>query len=195
MSHIKRKGKEDKQALVLLSGGLDSTACLDFLCSNSYKVTSLFIDYGQLARNQEQHSAKKISRYFGVPFIKLKLDNIHFNKTGLLIGRNLFLFSTALMVTKFRLGIIASGIHKGTNYLDCGLPFLNKVQEIYDVYTGGRIRVFTPFADWVKMDIWQYSLQKSVPIKFTYSCEKGTKKPCGKCLSCIDMINLNASKK
>ena len=195
MSSIKRKKEEDKQALVLLSGGLDSTACLDFLCSNSYKVTSLFIDYGQLARNQERHSAKIISKYFNVPFVKLKLENIHFNKTGLIIGRNLFLFSLALMTTKFRRGIIASGIHRGTNYLDCGLPFLNKAQEIYDVYTGGRIRIFTPFADWVKIDIWKYCLEKNVPTKFTYSCEKGTKKPCGKCLSCLDMINLNAGTK
>ena len=188
-----KKILKKNEALLLLSGGLDSAACLDFLVSNSYKVKCLFINYGQAALKKERSSARKISKFYKSPLQELNLQNIKIKKAGYIQGRNLFLFSTALMVAKFKKGIISSGIHKGTSYLDCSPLFHAKVQEIYDIYTEGRIRVFSPFAEWNKNDIWEYCQQKNVPINLTYSCERGGK-PCGKCLSCIDLKYLYAGK-
>ena len=184
-----------KEALLLLSGGMDSAACLDFLKSNSYRVTCLFINYGQSALRNERAASKKLSKHYKVKLTELNLSEIALKKTGYIQGRNVFLFSVALTKVPFTSGIISSGIHKGTDYTDCTPEFQQKVQEIYDIYTGGRIRVFSPFSEWNKKDIWDYCQQKKVPLNLTYSCERGGKKPCGKCLSCIDLKLYNAGQK
>jgi 7-cyano-7-deazaguanine synthase len=183
---------EKKYALLLLSGGMDSTACLDFLISNSFKVTCLLINYGQLAAKYERAAAKKITKYYGVELKELNLSKINSKKAGYIQGRNFFLYSVALVKTEFKKGIISSGIHKGTSYPDCTPLFNEKVQEIYDIYTEGRIRAFSPFAEWDKKDIWDYCQNRKVPLNLTYSCERGQKKQCGKCLSCKDMKHLYA---
>jgi 7-cyano-7-deazaguanine synthase len=185
---------EGKDALLLLSGGMDSAACLDFLIANSFRVTCLFINYGQLAVRNERFSAKKVAKHYKAKFIELNLSDIGVKKAGYVQGRNLLLYSVALISVGFKKGIISSGIHKGTSYSDCTPLFHQKVQEIYDIYTAGRIRAFSPFTDWNKKDIWDYCQNKKVPLNLTYSCEKGFKKPCGKCLSCIDMKHFYAGK-
>lgn len=183
---------EKKYALLLLSGGMDSAACLDFLTSNSFKVTCLFVNYGQLALKYERIFAKKIAKYYDAEFKEIDISEIKIKKTGYIQGRNLLLYSVALIRAEFKKGIISSGIHKGTSYSDCSPLFHEKVQEIYDIYTDGRIRTFSPFAEWNKKDIWDYCQNRKVPLKLTYSCERGQKKQCGKCLSCKDMKHLYA---
>ena len=41
------------EVLVLLSGGIDSAGCLAFYVDMGRPVTAMFVDYGQLASNQE----------------------------------------------------------------------------------------------------------------------------------------------
>lgn len=186
--------KDKKNALLLLSGGVDSAACLEYLTSNSYLVKSLFIDYGQLAVKQELIAAKKIAKHYESKLKKLEITSSKRYGAGFIMGRNLLLYSIALVEFKYEYGIIASGIHKGTNYADCKPKFLTKVQETYDIYTEGRVRLLTPFINWVKADILQYCEEKEVPINITYSCEIGKEKPCGKCLSCLDLKKYYAGK-
>ena len=125
---------------------------------------------------------------------KLEITSSKRYGAGFIMGRNLLLYSIALVEFKYEYGIIASGIHKGTNYADCKPKFLTKVQETYDIYTEGRVRLLTPFINWVKADILQYCEEKEVPINITYSCEIGKEKPCGKCLSCLDLKKYYAGK-
>jgi tRNA(Ile)-lysidine synthase TilS/MesJ len=50
---------------VLLSGGLDSSACIHYYLSQSFKVNAIFIDYGQKANENELNSAINIARHYG----------------------------------------------------------------------------------------------------------------------------------
>jgi len=52
-----------KKAVVLLSGGLDSTTCLAFANSKSYECNALSFDYGQ-RHSSELNAAKKIAQHF-----------------------------------------------------------------------------------------------------------------------------------
>ena len=45
------------QAIVLLSGGIDSMACIHFYLNQGYSIEALFCDYGQPASVREMESA------------------------------------------------------------------------------------------------------------------------------------------
>jgi 3'-phosphoadenosine 5'-phosphosulfate sulfotransferase (PAPS reductase)/FAD synthetase len=49
---------------VLLSGGIDSSACLQFLLDRRHDVYALFIDYGQAAAERERLAAGAITENF-----------------------------------------------------------------------------------------------------------------------------------
>jgi 7-cyano-7-deazaguanine synthase len=90
------------------------------------------------------------------------------------------------MAVTFQNGMVAIGIHSGTEYRDCSDYFLRQVQSSFDVYTEGRIFISAPFLHWTKKEICEYCRTMKVPFELTYSCEAGHDQPCGQCLSCID---------
>lgn len=57
--------KNNRKAVVLLSGGLDSTTLLAIAENEGFEIYSLSFDYGQ-RHSFELDSAKKVSEYFGV---------------------------------------------------------------------------------------------------------------------------------
>ena len=61
-----------KKAIILLSGGLDSTVALWWAASKGYKLEALLFDYGQRHR-KELVAAKKIAQKAGVPYQVIRL--------------------------------------------------------------------------------------------------------------------------
>ncbi|WP_027415095.1 7-cyano-7-deazaguanine synthase QueC [Aneurinibacillus terranovensis] len=55
-----------KKAVVVLSGGLDSTTCMGIAREAGYELYSLTFNYGQ-RHNREVEQAKKIAAYYQVP--------------------------------------------------------------------------------------------------------------------------------
>lgn len=177
---------ESTKCLVLLSGGVDSAACVDFYVQQNFAVEALHISHGQPAARQEETFAKAIAEHYRIPLAVIRLDTARIKADGEIIGRNAFLVATAVMEAPFERGIVALGIHSGTPYYDCSPGFLAAFQALYDGHCDGRLRISAPFLDWTKQDIWQYCSSRQVPIELTYSCEKGLDPPCGECLSCRD---------
>ncbi len=63
-----------KKAVVLLSGGLDSSTCMAIAKHEGYELYALSFDYGQ-RHKKEMESAKEIARYFGAKEHKImKID-------------------------------------------------------------------------------------------------------------------------
>ncbi len=63
-----------KKAVVLLSGGLDSSTCMGIAKNEGYELYALSFDYGQ-RHGRELESAKKIAAHFGAREHKiLKID-------------------------------------------------------------------------------------------------------------------------
>lgn len=179
-------------SVVLLSGGIDSAACIRYYLDMDFLVKGLFIDYGQRARDNERKAATHIAKYYGITPDKLSLSPVKYFGPGEIRGRNVFLIMVALLVYQRFKGILSLGIHAGTPYYDCSEQFISDITPIIDAYTGGEVKIDAPFLAWDKSMVYTYCKEKDVPIHLTYSCERGTDPPCGKCRSCRDREILNA---
>jgi 7-cyano-7-deazaguanine synthase len=175
-----------KSALILLSGGVDSSVCLTFLQGQGLEISALFVDYGQSAAKEERAASLAISGFYKVPIKVLEVSGFRRWVAGYIKGRNAFLLYTALMAAEFSTGLIALGIHAGTSYVDCSEYFVRQLQASFDIYTDGRVRIHAPFLNWNKREIWEYGRSIGAPFDRTYSCEMGGEPPCGQCTSCID---------
>lgn len=185
-----RELQKQGAALVLLSGGIDSTACIHFLQNRHFQVSAFHISYGQPAGPIEKTRSEEIARYFNIP---LRTCQVHAQTNltaGEIQGRNAFLIFAALALAEQVHGLIAIGIHSGTNYYDCSPPFFKKISSIVAEYTEGKITLLAPFIECTKKDIFKYCEQHHLPIELTYSCERGVLPPCGECLSCKDRKGL-----
>jgi len=176
----------EPEVMVLLSGGLDSSACVSFYINFGRPPLGLFIDYGQLAVDNELRSAKAVAEHYSIPFACLKWRGWLPKGEGLIQARNLFLISAALMERPETISVIALGIHAGTRYPDSSEHFLGCMQSVCDTYENGKVKLAAPFLEWNKADIHAYCLQENIPVHLTYSCERGGSLPCGECLSCKD---------
>lgn len=181
----------DDNVIVLLSGGIDSTACVNYYLSQKLKPVGLFIDYGQAVVERELWSARQVSEYYKVKLDTLNILLGHKFYDGEIKGRNaLFLLSAVTKYSGFA-GIISIGIHAGAPYYDSSEQFIIDIQKIIASYSNGQIKIDAPFLKWDKPTIYQYCIEHHVPIELTYSCEKSGNRPCGSCNSCLDRSKLN----
>jgi 7-cyano-7-deazaguanine synthase len=180
------------EVTVLVSGGVDSLACLGFYLAQGVRVKAMHFDYGQNARVQELEAAQKVADYYKVGLHYKRLSNARTKDAGEIFGRNAFLLFAALLELDSSSGLIAIGVHAGTRYFDCGEEFIVSIQRLFDGYCAGKIKVAAPFLKWTKPEIWEFCLRSQVPIHLTHSCERGEDKPCGRCLSCLDVEALHA---
>lgn len=173
-------------ATVLMSGGIDSAACISFLAAQGMKPSAVFIDHGQAAATAEAASVKVLAEAFDIEVQHLSFKGAKNFGAGELLGRNAFLVFAALLATSGRTNAIALGLHAGTPYYDCSPAFLELINRAVAEHTDGQVKVLAPFINWSKRDIYDYFLQAGLPIEATYSCELGTVPCCGTCASCLD---------
>jgi 7-cyano-7-deazaguanine synthase len=180
------------EAVVLMSGGIDSYACAHLLRSQGFHVEGVFIDHGQAATTFERRAVQQISALLDIPISNLKVSGGLPFSSGELIGRNAFLIATAMFMTRRQSGLIAIGIHAGTPYYDCSPLFIESMNRLVGEQTDGALKLVAPFLNWTKKDIFDYSISSSLSLHVTYSCEAGTESGCGQCASCKDRKALNA---
>ncbi|UPM54527.1 7-cyano-7-deazaguanine synthase [Gottfriedia acidiceleris] len=178
--------RNSNSILVLLSGGIDSTALLEYYLSKKYEVSALFFDYGQPSCKKESQVAQEICRHYEIDLIEAKMGFPLKNNNGEFVGRNALFIVVALSFLPSNYSKIAIGIHTGTSYYDCSQTFVEDCQRLIDGYFSGTVLLEVPFLQYSKEQIIDYCIQKSIPISLTYSCELGHEGNCGKCLSCKD---------
>ncbi len=171
---------------LLLSGGIDSAACLAFFVRQGFLVECLHVSFGQPALLQESAAAKRVAHHYKVPLKVLRWTGSTSCQDGEITGRNAFLLMGALTEIGANSGVLATGIHAGTSYYDCSQEFLSAMQIVVDGYCDGRVNLAAPFVRWSKHQIFAFCSLEGVPTGLTYSCERGTKQPCKECLSCRD---------
>ncbi|MDD5686687.1 MAG: 7-cyano-7-deazaguanine synthase QueC [Elusimicrobia bacterium] len=202
------KMKRDK-AIVLLSGGLDSSVVL-FTNKEKYECHCLGYDYGQ-RHNREIKSAEKIAAIAGCDYKIVRISfpwkgsplidkskKIPYNDSSgigksipstYVPGRNTVFLSYAL---SFAETIGAKKILIGVNavdysgYPDCRPEYYKYFNKMLSVGTRDRnIKIETPIIYKTKKDIVKLGLKYAVPLELTWSCYSGEKKPCGKCDACV----------
>ncbi len=203
------KSKQGK-AVILLSGGLDSTTTLYYAKNKGYQCFALIFDYGQ-RHDRELKSAKAVAKRAKVPYQVLNISlpwkgsslldasrQLPVSRTVKQIGkgvpstyvpgRNIIFLSFALSCAE---AIGAKAIFIGANaidfsgYPDCRPAFYSAFQQVIKTGTKAqKIKVLTPLIDMTKAQIIALGLKLKAPLELTWSCYKGGKKPCGKCDSC-----------
>ncbi len=149
-----------KKAVVLLSGGVDSTTCLALAVQEGYEVYALTVDYGQRHR-LEIESAVRVAEAYGVKHWVIKVDLRSMGGSALTgdrevpKGRSYAEISEGIPVTyvparntiflSLALGLAevvgAEDIFIGVNaldysgYPDCRPEFVKKFEELANVAT------------------------------------------------------------
>lgn len=198
-----------KKAVVLLSGGLDSTTTLFYVKKNGFKPHCLIFDYGQRHR-REIHSAITIAKKARCEY---KVVNIEFPwrgsalldrkisipkklKPGIPItyvpARNTIFLSFALSCAE---AIGAKDIFIGANaidfsgYPDCRPNYYKVFNKLSKLATKAGIeekpiKISAPLINKSKKEIILLAKKLGVPLELTWSCYRGAKVPCGVCDSC-----------
>jgi 7-cyano-7-deazaguanine synthase len=199
-----------KKAIVLLSGGMDSTTLLYELLRSGYDVAALGINYGQ-RHVRELESAAAVAARAGVEYKLLDLSSVkdflagssqtsdidvpegHYADESMRItvvpNRNMILLSCAIgWAVSRNATVVAYAAHAGDHaiYPDCRLPFINALGEAAKLCHFYPVELFAPFASISKTDICRRGFQLEVPYELTWSCYKGLDKHCGKCGTCTE---------
>ena len=175
-----------KVVTILMSGGVDSTACAYFFKEKGFEVRGVFLDFGQLASQQERRALEKIKSKLNIEIDLVTLQCGRSFGDGELLGRNAFLIISALFICQIKKGGLVLGLHSGTNYYDCSEGFVSRMKTVVEEHTCGEVTVLAPFLKWNKGQVYQYFIDSGLSFELTYSCERGTEYPCGMCLSCKD---------
>jgi 7-cyano-7-deazaguanine synthase len=175
-----------RSATVLVSGGIDSTACVRFLQQQGTEVQGVFVDYGQAAAKREAAAIAALGPRLGIRTETLRVTGAKKFGAGELAGRNAMLIFSALFVTRAHPALLAIGIHAGTPYFDCSGAFLNSAARLVSEQADGKVSLIAPFVEWSKKDVFDFFLSQRLPLDLTYSCENGADPPCGTCASCRD---------
>jgi 7-cyano-7-deazaguanine synthase len=125
------------EAVVLCSGGIDSTTALALACQRGDPARALFVDYGQAASEAEERASRAIAGHHGVEHTVLRVAGKSF-AAGEIPARNAVLVHLALF--DVGRGSVVIGIHAGTGYRDCSPEFVELMQLSYDFHSEGRLR-------------------------------------------------------
>lgn len=202
----------NKRAVILLSGGLDSSTVLGMATRDGLDCTALSFRYGQ-RHTIELERAAKIASHFGANHRIIDINIGSFGGSALtdesiavpthgtpadiipptyVPGRNTVFIAVGLSLTE---AIDAAELHLGINavdysgYPDCRPEYLEAYQRLADLATKAGIeghgpRLVAPLMTMTKADIVREALAVGVPIEVTWSCYQGGDEPCGECDSC-----------
>ncbi|MEI7676716.1 MAG: 7-cyano-7-deazaguanine synthase QueC [Bacteroidales bacterium] len=203
--------KNNESALVLFSGGQDSTTCLFWAKKEFKDVRTVGFNYGQ-RHNYEVEVAKTIAKIADVPFELITIDilskAIDNSLTNLDIevapkpkdelpntfvpGRNLiFLTYASILARSYGIKHIVTGISQTdfSGYPDCREKFVKSAQKTINLALESDIEIHTPLMFKSKEVIWQLSDELGVfdlVRHNTLTCYNGIMATgCGKCPACM----------
>lgn len=198
-----------KNALLVLSGGMDSTTLLYERASEIALAVSF--DYGSNHNGREIPFAKFHCEKLGIEHITIPLKFMHdYFKSSLLSGAdaipegNYADENMKSTVVPFRNGImlsVAAGLaesrglskvmmanHFGDHdiYPDCRKEFVDAMSQAISAGTYANITIDAPYTLISKADIARKGKSLGVDYGQTWSCYKGGEVHCGKCATCLE---------
>lgn len=198
-----------KNALLVLSGGMDSTTLL-YERKNEIALAVSF-DYGSNHNGREIPFAKFHCEKLGIEHLTIPLKFMHdYFKSSLLSGAdaipegNYADENMKSTVVPFRNGImlsVATGLaesrglakvmmanHFGDHdiYPDCRKEFVDAMSQAMSAGTYANITIDAPYTLISKADIARKGKALGLDYGQTWSCYKGGKAHCGKCATCLE---------
>lgn len=198
------------RAIVVFSGGQDSTTCLFWAKQQFKEVIALTFDYGQRHSNEVEH-AKKIAQELNVEWLPFELNMFqNLTKNALtsndvaissadgelpstfVPGRNHIFFSIAAMVAYQREAkhiIVGVSETDFSGYPDCRDNFIKSLNVTLNLAMDGAFQIHTPLMWLDKKQVWALSDQLGAldyVREKTLTCYEGIPASgCGQCPACI----------
>ncbi|RKN03363.1 7-cyano-7-deazaguanine synthase QueC [Streptomyces radicis] len=204
-----------RHAVVIASGGLDSTTVAFLLASQGVQVSLLSVDYGQRHR-KELDCARRIAGHLGawhevvdltglgrllagsaLTDVAVKVPDGHYTAASMratvVPNRNAILLSIAAG-TAIAVGAdaVAFGAHAGDHaiYPDCRPEFFEQFAAAIRTGNAGFLpdgfQLLAPFLTVSKADIVEAAAKLGVPFELTWSCYRGDAVHCGTCGTCVE---------
>ena len=219
------KMNKKSQAVILLSGGLDSIVALDYVLKHTdiNIELALTFNYGQKAAAKEIELSAKICKYYNLKHKIIELDWLkEITKTALVSSnavptenlntkssaesvwvpnRNaLFLNIAGCYCDSFGYKYIIYGANRdeAKTFPDNTEIFRNEITTLFKSSTLVKPEVYAPLINYSKDDIVKIAVKDSVPLELVWSCYESGSKHCGECESCKHLkraLITNQSKK
>ncbi len=201
------------KAVVLLSGGLDSSVLLYDLQRRGYDVLPLAVNYGQrhgveiFAAADVASSAARALRVADLSALRPLLagssqtdDDVpvpdgHYTdpsmRATVVPNRNMLLLSVATAyAVSMEAKMVAYAAHAGDHpiYPDCRPQFIARLADAIELchYEGQTPVLHAPFAHLPKAEIVRRGAELGVLFALTWSCYKGGARHCGTCGTCVE---------
>lgn len=201
-----------EKAVVLLSGGLDSTTCLAVAIKAGYHAYAISFDYGQI-HSVELEAAERVAAHYKVPHLVIQIDPDVLRGSALtgagpvpqgrslqeighgipstfVPGRNLLFLAHAVSYARV---IGASAIFIGVNsqdysgYPDCRPEFIASFQHTaLCAIEPSAVAIYASLQWLNKAEIIQLAARLDAPLHLTHSCYSPIGEfACGQCDSCL----------
>lgn len=195
-------------AVLLASGGLDSTTLAYWLQNKGILFIPLFIDYGQHCVKTEYETLTQVIPYNYIASIRtIDISQVYSGSSSKLIDepnlwidnmegdqlylpyRNLLIltvgaaFAQSHGYSRLFAGFINSNHAKE---IDCSSRFFMELGEMLSEY--GSVRIEMPFREMSKFDVARLGVDLKVPLGITFSCQAASMVPCGACPNCVERI-------
>lgn len=201
-------------ALVLLSGGLDSSTALYKALWDKDDVQAISFDYGQ-RHAKELLAAEQLAQRNDVPWHIIDLSSVgellkgsslsdptvevphgHYAqqtmKATIVPNRNSIMLSCAIGVAVGnKIEEVWAAMHAGDHaiYPDCRPEFvdsLNETIKLANAWEDPIPQIVAPFIYIDKTDIVRMGDELGVPYELTWSCYEGGDIHCGRCGTCVE---------
>lgn len=199
------------KAVLILSGGLDSTTLLYKMLGDGYQVHALTFNYAQ-RHKKEIDCAKRIADLLGIPHRIVDLSSVFesLGDSALLGGKDvpechytedaarqtvvpnrnmIFLSVAAGYAEAHEIPEVFYAAHKNdsTIYPDCRAEFVQALAPAIRLATAWHpVELRAPFVNLTKAEIVRLGFALKVPYELTWSCYRGLGKPCRSCPTCIE---------
>lgn len=203
-----------KKAVIIASGGVDSTTLLYDILHQGYEVFALSVNYNQKHAKELEFIArtcKKLkvphkvvdlsvlgrelmynnaltSKEVAVPEGHYKEENM---KLTVVPNRNMILISLAVSYA-ITIGAkkVFYGAHAGDHaiYPDCRREFVDAAKRAVRLTDWEPVELEAPYLDLDKGDIVMKGKGLGVDYSLTWTCYNGRQKACGKCGACRERL-------
>lgn len=200
-----------KKAVLILSGGMDSTTLAYDLVAKGVEVHCLSFNYGQKHSRELQGAAvtcQKLGLSHQIVDLSEQLSPLldsaltrsdqavpegHYAdenmKATVVPNRNMIMLSIAAgYAISIGADAVAYAAHAGDHaiYPDCRPRFREAMQNVLDVCHFTPIELSTPYIDIDKGQICAIGRDLGVPYEDSWTCYKGQEAPCGVCGACVE---------
>ena len=203
----------NEKAVIILSGGIDSSTLCYKYASDNFDIYSLTIIYGQ-RHLREVESAKNVANTLGishrvvdlspsnqlltgsaltdpdveVPKVPEKAEHFETLKSTIVPNRNAIFLSIAIgYAQSIGANSIFFGAHHSDRgvYPDCRKEFVEAFEAAERLANdNNNLKVEAPFVNMDKSEIVKLGSKLQVPYEITWTCYVGGELHCGTCSAC-----------